>query len=406
MREQKTRMMAVALASVAIFSLGVGFEASEEPLEREYKVRLLGSLGGTSSRGNGINDSGVVSGFSNLATGGRRAAVWRIEQSDTPTEIAPLGGRHNSAGWSGMTNSGLVVGITQTDDPQTRPDWSCGAFLPSNEYTCVGFAWEDGRVRQLPTLGGENGFAASANNRRQVVGWSETTLLDPSCTDTPKPQFLATLWDLATDQTIELPPYPGGDRPNSTSAATAISDEGHVVGISGDCDQAVGRKSARHAVMWRDGDVIDLGNLGSDTWNTPTAITPRGDIVVGFANAPGADDVNPTFRAWLWTERGDIACARLPGTNICDLGTLEPGGSSQAWGVNDRGHVVGTACTPQGYCRAFVWKNGRIRDLEKLVGKFPYQLLNAMDINNLGQVTGRSVVAPGVFQTFVATPKH
>jgi probable HAF family extracellular repeat protein len=300
-----------------------------------------------------------------------------------------------------MNNGGLIVGLTQTDEAQDRPDWSCGAFLPSNEYICVGFVWEQGQMTALPTLGGQNGFASSANNRRQVVGWAETTMLDPSCTEKPKPQFLAVLWDLNTGQTIELPPYPGGDQPNSTSAATDISDEGHVVGISGDCDQAVGRKSARHAVMWKDGMVNDLGNLGSDTWNTPTAVAPRGDIVVGFANTPEG-----VLHAWLWTERDDIPCSKRPNTNICDLGTLEPGGSAQAWGVNKRGQVVGTACKPDGYCRAFLWENGEMKDLEKLVGNFKYQLLNAMDINNRGHITGRAVVAPNVFETFIASPRN
>jgi len=394
-RHRNMRKVAGACAALAIVGYSAAFKASDE--DKEYKVRLLRSLGGTSSRGNGINDRGVVTGFSNLPSGDRRAAIW---QERGPIPIAPLGGRHSAIAWSGMNNSGLVVGLTQTDEPQSRPDWSCGAFLPSNEYACVGFVWEQRQMTALPTLGGQNGFAASANNRRQVVGWTETTTLDPSCTERPKPQFLAVLWDLNTGQTIELPPYQGGDRPNSTSAATDISDEGHVVGISGDCDQAVGRASARNAVMWKDGMVTDLGDLGADTWNTPTAITPTGDIVVGFANTPQG-----ITHAWLWTERDDFACPKRPNTNICDLGTLEDGGSAQAWGVNERGQVVGTACRPDGYCRGFLWENGKMKDLEKLVGNFKFQLLNAMDINSRGEITGRAVVAPNVFEVFVATPR-
>ena len=396
MRHRNMRMVAGLCATLAIVGYRTAFEASDSE-EKEYKVRLLRSLGGTSSRGNGINDRELVTGFSTLPSGERRATVW---QDYRPVPLAPLGGRHSTIGWSGMNNGGLIVGLTQIDEPQSRPDWSCSAFLPSNEYTCVGFVWEQGHMRALPTLGGQNGFASSANDRRQVVGWAETTMLDDSCTERPKPQFLAVLWDLNTGQTIELPPYPGGDKPNSTSAATDISDEGHVVGISGDCDQAVGRKSARHAVMWKDGMMTDLGNLGADTWNTPTAITPKGDIVVGFANTPEG-----ILHAWLWTEREDISCNKRPNTNICDLGTLEPEGSAQAWGVNERGQVVGTACRPDGYCRGFLWENGKMKDLEKLVGNYQYQLLNAMDINNHGHITGRAVVAPNVFETFIAWPR-
>jgi probable HAF family extracellular repeat protein len=181
---------------------------------------------------------------------------------------------------------------------------------------------------------------------------------------------------------------------------------GHVVGISGDCDQAVGRRSARHAVMWHNGTVKDLGNVGNDTWNTPTAITRHGDIVVGFANAPGASADAPRFRAWLWTERDDISCTKLPGTELCDLGTLDAGGTAEAWGVNERGQVVGTACTPAGFCRAFLWENGTMKDLDLMKHEYPHRLLNAMDINNLGQITGRARITGTTFEAFVATPQR
>jgi probable HAF family extracellular repeat protein len=397
------RIVVMVSAPLAMIGYGSGFEAAEQHKEVTYEVRPLASLGGTSSRGNGINDAGLVTGFSNL-TGNtaRRASVWFHDQV---FQLDPLGGTNSSVAWSGKNNSGLVVGITQTSQPQTRTDgWSCRAFFPgpdNTKYTCVGFVWEGGRMTALPTLGGDNGFATSANNQRQVVGWAETTVPDPTCTDPSQPGFSAVLWDLSRKKTIQLPPYPN----DSAGAATAISGRGHVVGISGDCDQSVGRRTARHAVLWANGTVKDLGNLGADTWNTPTAITEDGDIIVGFANARGADPDDPSFRAWLWTERDDIACSKLPGTNICDLGTLDPGGTAEAWGVNDRGQVVGTSCSPTGDCRAFVWENGEIKDLDLLKGAYPHRLFNAMDINNLGQITGRAQTSSG-FEAFIATPKR
>ncbi len=100
--------------------------------------------------------------------------------------------------------------------------------------------------------------------------------------------------------------------PGDTSgAATAINDRGQIVGISGICDQAVGRFTASHAVLWEDGKVIDIGNLGGVAWNTPMAINQRGDIV-GFSNFSEADGGNLRPRAFLWTERDGIE----------DLGTL------------------------------------------------------------------------------------
>jgi probable HAF family extracellular repeat protein len=398
-----TRLVIMATAALVMIGYESGFEAAEQNADITYKVRPLPSLGGTSSRGNGVNDWGLVSGFSNLAgNAARRATVWFF---DLKLELKPFGGTNSSVPWSGLNNGGLVVGIAQTNKLQTRRDgWSCRAFFPgpdASKYTCVGFAWEWGRMRPLPTLGGDNGFATSANNRRQVVGWAENTVQESKCIFPEDTQFRAVLWDLNSNQTLELPPFGNDD----SGAATAINDRGQVVGISGECDQSVGRKSAKHAVLWENGTVTHLGNVGGDTWNTPTAITARGDIIVGFGNSPGAAPDDLKFRAWLWTERDDIACTRLPGTNICDLGTLDENGTAEAWGVNERGQVVGTSCPPVGDCKAFLWENGAMKDLNRFKGTYPHHLENAMDINNLGQITGRALTGAGR-EAFIATPRR
>jgi probable HAF family extracellular repeat protein len=397
------RLVIVASAALAVSGYGSRFEAAEQDAENTYKVRPLASLGGTSSRSNGVNDWGLVTGFSNLTgDAARRATLWFLGH---PIALDTLGGTNSSLAWSGMNNSGLVVGIAQTGKLQTRVDgWSCRAFFPgpdSAKYTCLGFVWEWGRMTALPTLGGDNGFAASANNHRQVVGWAETTEVDSTCTFPEQLQFRAVLWELNTNRTLALPLFAD----DSSAAATAISDGGRVVGISGECDQSVGRRTAKHAVLWEKGTVTHLGNVGGDTWNTPTAITSRGDIIVGFGNSPGAGPDDLRFRAWLWTERDDIDCVKLPGTHICDLGTLDEGGTAEAWGVNERGQVVGTACSPGGDCRAFLWEHGKMKDLNGLKGTYPNPLVNAMDINNLGQITGRAQTSAG-FEAFIATPKR
>jgi probable HAF family extracellular repeat protein len=397
-----TRLVVMASAALAVVAHGSGVDVAGQDAQVTYEIQPLASLGGISSRGNGINDAGMVSGFSNISATARRAAVWFHGEV---FQIDPLGGTNSSVAWSGKTSSGLVVGITQTSALQTRADgWSCRIFFPgpdSTKYTCIGFVWEGGQMAALPTLEGDNAFAASANSLRQVVGWAETGVADSSCIDPADRGFVPVLWDLNRNQTVPLPPF--GD--DSAGAATAISDRGHIVGISGTCDQSVGRRSARHAVMWHDGTVTDLGNVGGDTWNTPTAITRRGDIVVGFGNSPGAGPDELKFRAWLWTERDDIACPKRPGTNICDLGTLDPGGTAEAWGVNERGQVVGTACPPVGNCKAFIWENGRMKNLNEVKGTYPHHLENAMDINYLGQITGRAITSSGR-EAIVAIPSR
>ena len=44
-------------------------------------------------------------------------------------------------------------------------------------------------------------------------------------------------------------------------------------------------------------------------------------------------------------------------------------------------------------------------DLNLSKGSFPYPLVQAMDINNLGQITGRASTGPGQGVAFLATPR-
>ena len=133
---------------------------------------------------------------------------------------------------------------------------SDGAHLPRLRVECRP---DD----SLPTFGGNQGFATGINGRGQVVGWAETTIQDPTCNTPQVLQFRAGLWDTQLSTMTELPPLHG----DSTSAATAINEVGQAVGISGDCDVAVGRFSARHAVLWDHGTATEIANLGGTSWH-------------------------------------------------------------------------------------------------------------------------------------------
>jgi probable HAF family extracellular repeat protein len=359
----------------------------------EYRVANLPSLGGTISRGNSINNRGWVAGYSNLAGDQSRHAVLWLDESIF--DLGTLGGPNSSVAWPVKNNRGLLVGISQTSTPDPLGErWSCSAFFPAataTGYTCLGFVWEKGVMRALPTLGGNNGFAAAANNRGQIAGWAENTVQDPTCVPPQVLQFRAVLWGPKHDQIQELPPLPG----DTSSAATAINNRGQVVGISGTCDQAVGRHTAAHAVLWEKGTVTDIGNLGGTTWNTPVAINQKGDVV-GFASLPGSDPDNPLLHAFLWTRRHGIQ----------DLGTLPGDVSSQANGINDRGQVVGVSCDATGNCRAFLWEDGVMKDLNTLVAPgYPAILTTAQDINDRGEITGRAFdPLTGERPAFLATP--
>ncbi len=368
-------------------------QAGLTPTPRYEVVKFSSSLGGTQSRGLAINNRGWVAGFSNLpGNGSRHAVLWR--EHDSLIDLRTLGGPNSSVAWLGLNDRGVVVGISQTAAPDTLGEsWSCSAFFPlatSTGRICLGFVWEDGVMTPLPTLGGDNGYATAVNTWGQVVGWAETRVHDPTCKAPQVLQFRAVLWEPKRGRKRELRPLPG----DSTSAATAINEWGQAVGISGDCDVAVGRFSARNAVLWERGEPKKLPNLGGISWHTATAINNRGDIV-GFSNPAG--DTGGIFipHAFLWTRRGGIV----------DLGLLEGDQTSQALAINAWGQVVGLSTGAAGN-RAVLWQDGVILDLNTLVGPgFPDRLITAADINDLGQITGRLLEAgTGKTLMFVATP--
>lgn len=366
---------------------------ADGPRAVEYQVQDLPSLGGVAfNTANSVNDFGWAAGSSDLAGDTiTHAALWRDGQI---TDLGTLGGQ-NSAVPFPTHNDGFVVGVAETAEVNPYgEDWSCDAFFvgPPTHHDCLGFVWQDGRMESLPTLGGDNGFAAGSNRVGQIVGWAEDRTRG-GCTPPQVFQFRGVVWAPRTHQPHELAPLAG----DSTSAAVAINDLGQVVGISGACGTAVGGVSAAHAVLWnRDGKPVYLGSLGGTQWNTPDAINDRG-VVVGFANAPGAPTPAALYpHAFVWTAQSGMR----------DLGTLPGDQISEAEGINDWGEIVGLSCQANFVnCHAVLWTRDHIWDLNNLVHGYAGTLANAGDINDRGEIAGAASTAAGTAVAYVATPR-
>jgi uncharacterized membrane protein len=282
------------------------------PLPPLAESRQLPALGGTAGQANSINNRGWATGLVNFSgdTLGH-AALW-LNASNT-IDLGALGGANaNSAvAWPVINDNGLIVGISDTNkDNPLGEAFSCWPFFTPSTPTkkiCQGFRWQSGVMSPLPPFpGGYNSYATGANNRGEIVGWAENGVDDPSCDPAFQIlQFRAVIWH-ADGSMQELPPLPG----DSTSAATAINDRGQVVGISGACGIAVGGISAAHAVLGENEAPIDLGNLGSNSWNTPTAINNRGTIV-GFS-LPSSQDGTSNFVAFIWTRTSGLRALGMP----------------------------------------------------------------------------------------------
>jgi uncharacterized membrane protein len=366
----------------------------------QYQVSNLPGLGGTSNGGNSINDQTWVSGYGRLPDRNRHATLWR---NGSLTDLYTLGGPNSSVTWNVKNTAGIVVGISQTATPEPLGEsWSSAAFYstPNNVgYINLGFVWENNQMRGLPNFpGGNNGFATGANNLRQAVGWAENGVHDPNCCCTQVLQFRPALWTLGPpDQIQDLPLIPG----DTSGAATAINDNGQIVGISGICDQAVGRHTAKHAVLWENDTVTDIyPNAPAPWWNTPTAINQRGDVV-GFAGDPAFVE-GDIVHAFMWTRDDGIRQLKpLPNRTPKHV-------DSEAYGINEARQVVGVSCDADFVdCRAVVWDHGNTpTDLNDLKAPgYPAVLALAKDINNNGEITGRAAdPITGVLTAYLAVP--
>jgi len=366
----------------------------------QYQVSTLPGLGGTSNGGNSINDQTWVAGYARLPNRNRHAALWR---SNLLTDLGTLGGPNSSVTWGVKNTAGIIVGISQTATPEPLGEsWSSAFFYstPNNVgYINLGFVWEQNQMRGLPNFpGGNNGFVTGANNLRQAVGWAENGVHDGDCVSPQVLRFLPAMWTLGPPDLIQdLPLFPG----DTSGAATAINDNGQIVGISGICDQAVGRHTAKHAVLWENGTVTDIyPNALAPWWNTPTAINQRGDVV-GFAGDPAFAE-GDIIHAFMWTREDGIRQLKpLPNRTPKHV-------DSEAYGINEARQVVGVSCDADLVdCRAVIWDHGNTpRDLNDLKAPgFSAVLTSAKDINNNGEITGRAAdPITGVLTAYLAVP--
>ena len=131
--------------------------------------------------------------------------------------------------------------------------------------------------------------------------------------------------------------------------------------------------------------ITDLGTLGG-VYNHPTAINDRGQVV-GSSYLTASEERH----AVLWE-----------GGKITDLGTLPSGDFSFAFGINNRGQVVGLSNSASGEAHAVLWENGKMTDLGTLPGGEDFSSF-ASGINNRGQVVGNSSTASGEFHAVLWT---
>lgn len=241
----------------------------------------LGTLGGLYSLPNAINSNGQAAGGAentipdkdNLAailTGLPSPTQWHaaLWQNGTVQDLGTLGDGPDS-GAVLVNEVGQVDGGSYTS---SVPDPLTG--IPPIHA----FFWENGKMTDIPSLGGAIASASGLNNRGQVVG---TSTLAGELTNHPFSWYRGVLTDIGTF---------GGDN----GAAYWVNDSGQVVGEADFPGDAV-----HHAFVWENGTMRDLPPVGSAPCSNAFAINSKGQV------SGNSTDCNGTgLGAVLWEANG------------------------------------------------------------------------------------------------------
>jgi probable HAF family extracellular repeat protein len=389
MRSKKLTCITAMTVFVVVAALQLFGQKQSQPDGRtHYRVISLNTLGGPAGSGNGINNLGWVSG-TNITTSNTQAATLWLKQLTLP--LGTLGGPNSSVPFPAKDDRGVLVGISDTTTTDPLGENFC-AF--GSGFRCSAFWWQNGKITGLPTtLGGNNSRAAGADNHGHVIGWAETGVNDSTCIPPAVLQYVPVVWNLRKGDLEQLPTLSG----DPDGAAVAINEHNQIVGISGPCGDDDG-KGARHAVLWENGTVTKLPDFGGQFFNTAAAINNHG-MVAGWSDVANDTNLcNPHCYAFIWTQKGGIE----------QVGPLPGDANSLAYGINEQGQVVGQSLDSAGNSRAFLWQDGKIRDLNSLVARGSPHLLFAGDINDRGEITGETFdqTTNQLGPAYLAVPSH
>jgi len=387
MKSQSLLSLSAWLLATLALRLTVAAQDTQQPALPQYTVTDLGTLsGGNFSQPFFINRYGLVSGSSSLADGSQHATIW-LDGLMGDIGAPGLGGPNSIA--FGDNERFQSAGEAETSTPDPHGEDFCGF---GTHLTCSSFLWRDGKMVQLPTLGGNNGAANAINNWGKVAGFAENAAPDPGCPAPQVLQFNPVVWE---NGVIHRLPTVAGD---PDGVVYNLNDNGEVVGASGTCTtfnpNSLNNLLAVHALLWENGKATDLGNLGGQTGqaggNAAYDVNTRGEVV-GGSDLAG----DTTFHAFLWTRK----------TGMQDLGTLSGDLASNGISINESGSVVGVSLDANFNPRAFLWEKRVMTDLNTLVaGDSPLYLLTACSINSRGEITGLGLTSTGEIHTYLATP--
>ncbi|GEM_PF-2869191 len=285
----------------------------------------LGALGDTEAFGlSRVGVTPIVVGFATKPDHAHRAFL----SNGAIHEISPLAPDTQSVAYA-VDALGRVVGtMYQLGEVGARAFRTGGAVLAGlGNFTAHG----------VNDIGDVAGFMSIT----ETAGLAGELVFDHACVYRGNP---ATLSDLGTI---------GGSH---WSRAYAVNNAGRVVGCSGSANDTGSR-----AVVWIGSAGHDLGTFAGTPSGAGEACayaTNDDGIAVGYCT--GASDPGVRYAAAWWVNgSGQV-------TSVSNLGALPVTGGKPTWsyayGINDRGAVVG-----QSNGRAFLFDYGRMKDVNDLI---------------------------------------
>jgi probable HAF family extracellular repeat protein len=295
-----------------------------------------------------------------------------------------------------LTSSGALLG---TADTATRDaDYpKCNPFMVevSDRYLVHAFEWRGGRLRDLGALPGNNSSAVFEVNRSGAgVGMSETAITDPH---TGWPADHAVMFK--DGKVIDLGTLRGGYE----SQANDINDRGQVSGFA---SNGIRDRYSFFNVFG------GPGPCGPSGWGTQArSFVWRNGVMHDIGTLGGPDAVSTTQNArgqitgQSWTNSTPNPATHIPtldpflwaNGHMRDLGTLGGTIGFANW-LNDRGDVVGVSdLAGDRTGHPFLWANGHMRDLGTLGGDYGF----ANSVNERGDVVGAAQAADQNFHGFL-----
>ncbi len=288
-------------------------------------VTNLGTLGGPFALAVDINDRELVVGgsentvpdpdnFGGALTGFPSPTQWRatLWERGVARDLGTLGTGPDA--FAGLTNSrNQITGLSYTNSI-INPETGIPTVHP--------FLWENGRMRDLGSLGGAFAASTGLNDSGQVVGNSNLA------GDLVSHPFI---WDRESGMR-DLGTF-GGD--NGSSGW--INDAGHVVG-----EADFPGNSIHHGFLWINGRLKDLKPVGSDPCSNAFSINSSDQAVGNSTDCHGTG-----LAAVLWEN----------GTTV-DLSSFIPPGSGTTFTesvfISDRGEIAVSGIVANGDVHGFI----------------------------------------------------